>query len=206
MNQLCLQLWACWSSSNADFYRLHWANHQFSLQLQACWLSWNTSSVCLLEHVSYSAASACLLMLSFLDSIFFDLNFLTHFSIIFLFSWSYSHVWDFDQIYCCKQLFCLMSCFCQEIFCLLCFSLCFVSLFEIPVKSISTSCYLILCSISEKDLVFTFKFQYRSTNFSNICILWMIVNFANLINRDLIRSFIKFKWRHCLTCLSAHCL
>ena len=66
--------------------------------------------------------------------------------------------------------------------------------------------YLISCSISGKDLVFTLKFQYKSTNFSSICILQMIVNLANLINRNLIRSSIKFEQRHCLTCLSAHCL
>src|SRR5438046_6145920 len=38
----------------------------------------------------------------------------------------------------------------QEVSCLLCCSSCFVSLFEVPAKSISTSCYLISCSIPEK--------------------------------------------------------
>ena len=124
--------------------------NQLCLQLWAHWLSQNTSSVCLLKHTSYLTAPACSLMLSFLDSILFDSNFLTHFSVISLFDWSHSHVWDFDQIYCHKQLFCLVSCFCQEIFHLFCCSSCFVFLFEISAKSISMSCYSILCSISGK--------------------------------------------------------
>ena len=159
------------------------------LQLWAHWLSCNVSSVYLLKHISYSAVSACFLMLSFLDSIFFDSNFLAHFSVTFLFDWFHSCVWDFDQIYYCKQLFYFMSCFSWEIFYLLCFSLHFVFLFEILVKSIFTSCYSISCSILKKDFLFAFSnFQFRSTNFSNICIQCMRVNLANFISRNSISS------------------
>ena len=129
----------------------------FTLQLWACWLFCNASSAHFLKHVSYSAVSACFLMLSFLDLIFFDLNFLAYFFITFLFDWFYSCIWDFDQIYYHKWLSHFVLCSSWKVFCLFYFSSCFVFLFEISVKFISISCYLIMCSISEKDFLFAFS-------------------------------------------------
>ena len=122
------------------------------LQLWAHWLSCNTSSVYLLKHASYSAASACLLVLSFLDSIFFDLNFHAHFSLflclidlILMFEILIKFITANDySVLCCALL--------EKFFVCLFFSSCFVFLFEIPVKSSATSCYSISCSIPRKDL------------------------------------------------------
>ena len=145
-----------------------------TLQSWACWLF---SSISLLFHAHFSWLN------------FFWLEFSYSFSVIFLFDWSHFCVWDFNQIYYCKWLFCFVSCFSWEVFCLLCFSLNFVFLFEIPAKSISTSCYSISCSISEKDLLFALSnFQFRSTNFSSICIQHMRVNLTNPIDQDSISS------------------
>ena len=140
--------------------------NQLSLQLQAHWIQQHQLLLYNCEHIDYLTMSvqfisqACQLFsninlfshaqFSWLN--FFDSNFLTHFSVIFLFDWSHSHVWDFDQIYYHKQLFYFVLCFFWEVFCLLCFSSCFVFLFEISVKSISMSWYLISCSIFRKDL------------------------------------------------------
>ena len=121
------------------------------LQSWACWLSYNISSVYLLEHVSYSAASACFLMLSFLDSIFFDLNFHAHFllffyliNLILVFEILIKSIITNDySALCCvlleKSSVCLF------------FSSHFVFLFEISVKLSAMSCYSISCSISRKD-------------------------------------------------------
>src|SRR5436190_23175891 len=69
------------------------------------------------------------------------------------------------------------------------FLIMFVFLFEISVKSIFMSCYSILCSISEKDLLFALSnFQFRSTNFSNVCIQHVRMNLTNLISRNMISS------------------
>ena len=124
------------------------------LQLWACWLSCNVSSVYLLEHVSYSAVSACSLMLSFLNSIFFNLNFHAHFllslcltDLILMFEILIKFTITNSYSALChalleKSLICLF------------FSSHFVFLFEISVKSSATSCYLISCSIFRKDFLF----------------------------------------------------
>ena len=111
--------------------------NQLSLSSQACQLF---SSISLSSHAQFSWFN------------FLWLKFSHSFLIISLFDWSHSHIWDFDQIYYHKQLFCFVSCFSWEVFHLLCFSLHFIFLFEISVKSTSTSWYLISCSISGKDL------------------------------------------------------
>src|SRR5436190_18203144 len=96
--------------------------------------------------------SACFLVLSFLDSIFFDLNFHAHFLLFFCLTdlilmfeiLIKSTITNDYSALCCvlleKSLICLS------------FSLCFIFLFEISNKSSVMSCYLILCSISEKNL------------------------------------------------------
>ena len=139
----------------------------------------------------FSSMLACSLMLSFLDSIFFDSNFLTYFSVIFLFSWSYSCVWDFDQIYCHKQLFCFMSYFHWKISHLFCFSSYFVSLFKISVKSTSTSCYSISCSIFRKDLLFAFLNIWSHAAFLGK-ILFSSLNFNTEASISL--AFVYYEW------------
>src|SRR5204862_977115 len=106
---------------------------------------------------SYSAASACFLVLNFLDSIFFDLNFHTHFllffcltDLIFVFEILIKSITANDySALCCALLEKFSVC--------LSFSSCFVFLFEISVKLSVMSCYLILCSIFRKDFLFAFS-------------------------------------------------
>ena len=91
--------------SNAGFYSttvsmLTILQCQLSLSSWACQLF---SSISLFSHAQFS-----------LIQIFFDLNFFTHFSVVFLFNWSYSCIWDYDQIYCHKQLFYFKSCFVEK--------------------------------------------------------------------------------------------
>src|SRR5436190_4955608 len=128
-------------------------------------------------------------MLSFLDSIFFDSIFHTHFllflcltDLILMFEILIKSTITNSYSALCHVLLEKSS---------VCFSFSshFVSLFEVSAKFTSTSCYSISCSISEKDLLFAFSnFQFRSTNFSSICIQHMRVNLTNLISRDLISS------------------
>ena len=75
----------------------------------------------------------------------------------------------------------------QEVFCLFCCSSHFVFLFEISVKFTAMSCYSILCSILRKDLLFAIS-NFRSANFSSICIQHVRVNLVNFIDKDLISS------------------
>src|SRR5205085_2358884 len=93
-------------------------------------------------------------MLSFLDSIFFDLNFHAHFllslcltDLILVFEILIkSTITNSYSALCCALL--------KKSFVCSSFSLCFVFLFEISVKFSAMSCYLISCSILRKDLLF----------------------------------------------------
>src|SRR5204863_277428 len=91
-------------------------------------------------------------MLSFFDSIFFDLNFHAHFllslcliNLILMFEILIKSIItnDYSVLY---------HVFLEKSFICFSFSSCFVSLFEISIKFSATSHYLISCSISEKDL------------------------------------------------------
>src|SRR5438034_4293049 len=91
-------------------------------------------------------------MLSFLDSIFFDLNFHAHFllsfcltDLILVFEILIKSIITNDYSALCHALLEKSSVY-------FFFSLHFVFLFEISVKSFTMNHYSILCSISEKDL------------------------------------------------------
>src|SRR5438034_7889082 len=95
---------------------------------------------------------ACFLMLSFLDSIFFDSNFHAHFllsfcltDLILVFEILIKSIIinDYSALY---HIF-----FKKSLICFF-FSLYVIFLFEISVKFSATSCYLISCSIFRKDL------------------------------------------------------
>ena len=157
------------------------------LQLWAHWLSCNVSSVYLLEHVSYSAASACFLVLSFLDSIFFDLNFHAHFllslcsaDLILMFEILIKSTITNDySALCCAFLEKFSVClFFFIVFCLLVWDFsqvfCYMSLFN-------------LMQHSQKRSLFALS-NFRSANFSSICIQHVRMNLTNLIDKDLISS------------------
>ena len=149
-------------------------NHNLSLALDnqtvkllSIWsINW-ISPVYSHEHVEYSNASfystivsmpaiqqcqLALLCSFFFHSVFLWLKFSHTFLCYFfvqLVSVSCLRFWS-DLLSQTAILSCVMLCW--EIFCLLCFSSCFVSLFEISAKLTATSHYSILCSISRKDL------------------------------------------------------
>ena len=167
---------------------LNTATSASTLQLWACWLSHNVSSVYFLKHVSYSAASACSLMLSFLDSIFFDLNFHAHF-LLFLCLTDFILVFEILIKSTTANSYSALCHVFKKSFVCFSFSSHVVFLFEISVKSTFTSWYSISCSIFRKDFLFaSSNFQFRNANFSSICIQHMRVNLTNLINEDLTSS------------------
>ena len=163
--------------SNVSFYStimstLIILQYQLSLFSQACQLF---SSISLLSHAQFSWLN------------FFWFKFLYSFSVIFLFDWFHSHVWDFNQIYYHKWLFYFMSCFSWEISHLLFFFIIFCFL----VWDFSQAfCYKSLFNLVQhfqKRFLFALS-NFRSTNFSSICIQCMKVNLMNLIDKNLISS------------------
>ena len=152
----------------------------------AHWLSCNVSSVYCLKHTSYSVVTACLLMLSFLDSIFFDSNFLTYFFVIFLFSWFHSHIEILIKFTVTNNYSVLNHALLRDFLFILILSI-FCFLVEILIKFIIINHYSISCNIFRKDFLFTFS-NFKSANFSSICIQHMKVNLMNLIDRNLISS------------------
>src|SRR5947207_6962062 len=93
-------------------------------------------------------------MLSFLDPIFFDLNFHAHFL---LFLCLTDLILTFEILIkstTANSYSALCHAFLEKSSVCLSFSLCFVFLFEISVKFSATSHYLISCSISGKDFLF----------------------------------------------------
>ena len=146
------------------------SQHQFSLSSWACQLF---SSISLSSHAQFSWFN------------FFWLEFSHSFSVISLFDWFHFHIWDFDQIYYCKQLFYFVSCFSWEVFHLSFFFIVFCFL----VWDFSQAfCYKLLFNLMQhfqKRSLFVLL-NFRSTNFSSICIQYMRVNLANLIDKDLI--------------------
>ena len=151
---------------------LNTATSASTLQLWACWLSHNISSVYLLKHISYSAASACFLMLSFLDSIFFDSNFHVHFSLFFYLTdliLMFKFLIKFIITNSCSAL-CHALLEKSSVYAL--FSSYFVFLFEISVKSSVMSCYLISCSIFEKDLCLHFQISEVQISLAFVYNMW----------------------------------
>src|SRR5436190_7034020 len=95
-------------------------------------------------------------MLSFLDSIFFDLNFHAHFLLFFCLTDLILVFEILTKFTIANDYSALYHAFLEKSFVCSVFHYIFVSLFEISVKSISMSCYLILCNISGKDFLFSF--------------------------------------------------
>ena len=161
-----------------------------TVKLLSIWLINWINSVYNCEHIDYLAMSAQSIILSmsiiwqhqlvFSCLIFINLNFsfiqfflIQIFLLIFLLFFCLTNLIltfeIFDQIYYYKQLFCFVLYFFWKVSYLLCFLSCFVSLFEISVKLTAISCYLILCSILRKDLLFALS-NFRNANFSNVYI------------------------------------
>src|SRR5436190_20437605 len=150
--------------------------------------------------------SACFLVLSFLDSIFFDLNFHAHFLLFFCLTdlilmfeilikstitKNYSvlcHAFLEKFSVCSVSHHILSSCLRFQSSLFLQAVIQFYAAFS-KKSFVCTHEYLISCSILEKDFLFALSnFQFRSTNFSSICIQCVRVNLTNLINKDLISS------------------
>ena len=147
----------------------------------------NISSVYLLKHVSYSAASACLLVLSFLDLIFFDSNFHAHFSL----SFCLTDLILMFEILIKSIITNSYSVLCHVFFekSLICLSF-FITFCFIVWDFSQAFCYKLLFNLVQhfwERSLFAFS-NFRTANFSSVCIQYMKMNLANLIDKDLISS------------------
>ena len=163
--------------SNTDFY----STIMSMLTILQCQLSLSSWAHQLFSSISLSSCA----QFSWFN--FLWLKFSYSFLVIFLFDWSHFHVWDFDQIYYHKWLFCFVSCFSWEVSCLFFFE----SVFCLLVWDFSqVLCYELLFDLVQHfwKRSFVCILNFRSANFSNICIQHMKVNLVNLIDKDLISS------------------
>ena len=182
-----LSIWSInWISSVYSHEHVEYSNISFyftivsMLIISQCQLSLSSWTCQLFSNVSLFSC------VQFFWSNFLWLKFSCSFLIIFLFDWFHSCVWDFDQIYYHNWLFCLVLCS-WEVFCLFFF---FIMCYFLVWDFSQIFCYKLLFNLMQhfwKRFLFAFS-NFRSTNFSSVCIQCVRVNFTNLINKDLISS------------------